>query len=79
MSSMYDEIKRDIEFAQYARKRIPVLAAQVARLRAAVEDEAKFLLELSVAMTISGNVVTANGIANHVTALHAALAGGARP
>lgn len=73
MSSMCDEIKRDIEFAQHARRRIPELEGEVAVLRMRLMDmervasEAdRFMLELSAAFTVSGQAVTANGIANQV-------------
>lgn len=73
MSSMYDEIKRDIEFAQHARIRIPALEGEVAVLKMRLMDmervasEAdRFMLELSASFTDPGQAFMANGIANQV-------------
>lgn len=73
MSSMYDEIKRDIEFAHHARMRIPALEGEVAVLKMRLMDmervasEAdRFMLGLAEAFTGSVPAVTANVIANGI-------------
>ena len=73
MSSMYDEIRRDMEYARFARKRILELCSEVddqkARLSVmerVANDADRFLLELSAAFMVSGQAVTESWIMNKV-------------
>ena len=73
MSSMYDEMRRDLEYARFARKRILELCSEVDDLKARLSvmervanDADRFLLELSAAFTVSVQAVTASGIMNKV-------------
>lgn len=73
MSSMYDEIRRDLEYARFARKRILELCSEVDDLKARLSvmelvanDADRFLLEMSAAFMVSGQAVTASWIMNKV-------------
>lgn len=86
MSSLWDETLRDMEYAQIARRRIPELERQVADLKAELarmngmaDETERFLLELSAAFTVSGQAVTASGIANQVRRFRAMRGGGVTP